>query len=143
MKSKTPATATALTIACAVLSGSVYANPTEVSDGILIDTRSRKTLYTFDADDPATGKSVCTGTCEALWPPFIADESLKPTGHYATSKRASGGAQWTFKGKPLYFFVVDRKVGSRLGDNIENVWHVVDPTRPPRFTPASADTESY
>ncbi len=46
--------------------------------------------------------------------------------------------QWTVKGKPLYFFAGDTKVGDRNGDGSGGVWHVVAQTNKPVEKQAAA-----
>ena len=44
-----------------------------------------------------------------------------------TVARDDGGKQWAYKGKPLYFWMDDKKPGDVEGDNRGNVWHVALP----------------
>lgn len=46
--------------------------------------------------------------------------------------------QWTVKGKPLYFFAGDTKVGDRNGDGSGGVWHVVAQANKPVEKQAAA-----
>ncbi len=82
------------------------------------------TLYTFDKDVAGSGKSVCNGPCAGNWPPLLAEASDKPTGDWSLVTRDDGKKQWAFKGKPLYFWIKDQKMGDRTGDGVNNVWHV-------------------
>jgi predicted lipoprotein with Yx(FWY)xxD motif len=80
------------------------------------------TVYTFDKDTP--GKSACYGDCAAAWPP-VAATSMPAGADFGVISREDGGKQAAYKGKPLYFFAGDRRVGDTNGDNVQNVWHVV------------------
>ena len=108
--------------AIAIVSLAVHANPTQVSNGMMI-SKDGKTLYTFDKD--AAGKSNCNGGCAAAWPPFIVANSALAGGDFSVTKRDDGASQWAYKGKPLYFFAGDAKAGDANGDNEGGVWHVI------------------
>lgn len=82
------------------------------------------TLYTFDKDQAASGKSMCSGKCAENWPPFYAAEGDKANGDFSIVTRDDGQRQWAYKGKPLYYWSKDMKAGDRTGDNYNNVWHV-------------------
>jgi predicted lipoprotein with Yx(FWY)xxD motif len=91
-------------------------------------------LYAFTKDP--RGRSVCTGACAAAWPPYIV--RAKPsagigasTKLLGTTRRADGKLQATYAGKPLYFYVGDRKPGQILCQNVREyggLWLVVRPT---------------
>ena len=81
------------------------------------------TLYTYDKDT-APGKSACVGDCVKGWPPLVAPADAKPVGNWSIITRDDGSKQWALKGKPLYTFVKDAKVGDNKGQNIEEVWHM-------------------
>ena len=88
---------------------------------------SGMTLYVFDRDVAASGKSACNGPCAALWPPLVAGSDATPFGQYTVVARDDGVKQWAYKGKPLYLWSKDQKRGDRSGDNFNNVWHVATP----------------
>lgn len=89
------------------------------------------TVYTYSKD--TAGKSTCTGTCAANWPPYTvaAGTTLNlqagVTGAIATAARADGSMQVTYKGMPLYFYVKDAKPGDVNGQAVGGVWYVVKP----------------
>jgi predicted lipoprotein with Yx(FWY)xxD motif len=85
------------------------------------------TLYVFDRDVAASGKSVCNGQCATNWPPLLAGSDSTPFGQYTIVTRDDGARQWAYKGKPLYSWVKDQKPGDRTGDNVNNTWHVATP----------------
>jgi predicted lipoprotein with Yx(FWY)xxD motif len=78
---------------------------------ILFDGRGFA-LYSFARD--GAGRSACSGPCAAAWPPYVVgarahagrgvDGSL-----LGTTRRRGGGLQVTYDGKPLYYYVGDRK----------------------------------
>lgn len=92
----------------------------------LIDKNSIA-LYIFDKDTP--GKSNCSDTCLDNWPIF---ESPNPPpenleGEIGIIKSTNGKYMYTYKGKPLYYYVQDKAPGDTKGDGIGNVWHLVKP----------------
>ncbi|WP_051620548.1 plastocyanin/azurin family copper-binding protein [Paenibacillus sp. UNC451MF] len=101
-------------------------------DGIgnyLVDSTGR-TLYLFTKD--SKDKSVCYGTCETNWPVFYSEyisaiDELK-AGDFGTIVREDGTKQTTYKGMPLYYFAKDVKAGDRLGQGVNNVWYLVNPS---------------
>jgi predicted lipoprotein with Yx(FWY)xxD motif len=103
-----------------LLHGVATAQPI-VREGVLADPDGR-TLYIFDKDTP--GKSNCSGGCLVAWPAFVAKDGAQATGDF-TLLEANGVKQWAVKGKPLYYFAGDTKVGERNGENSGGVWHTV------------------
>ena len=100
--------------------------PIKAADGMMVNT-SGMTLYTFDMDAAGSGKSKCNGPCVALWPPVMAAADTKAEGDLSVITRDDGTKQVAYKGKPLYLYKGDAKVGDRTGDNFKDVWHVVKP----------------
>ena len=100
---------------------------------ILFDGRGF-VLYGFTRDP--RGKSVCTGRCAAKWPPYIVKSRPRPGAGVAvarlgTVKRAAGSLQATYAGRPLYYYVGDKKPGQILCQNVTEfggVWRVLRPT---------------
>jgi predicted lipoprotein with Yx(FWY)xxD motif len=88
---------------------------------VLTDAAGR-TVYTFDKD--TAGKSNCSGGCLTVWPAFAAKAGAKAEGDFGVIE-AGGARQWSFKGKPLYYYASDAKAGDQLGDGMGGVWHVV------------------
>ena len=100
---------------------------------ILFDGRGF-VLYAFTKDP--RGRSVCTGACAAAWPPYLV-RSTPAAGSGAnakllgTTRRADGRLQATYAGRPLYFYVRDRKPGQILCQNVREyggLWLVVRPS---------------
>lgn len=91
---------------------------------VLADSRGH-TLYVFD-------QGVCSGSCAALWPPFLTSGApVALTGVkkslVGTMKRSDGKLQVTFAHRPLYFFARDTKAGQVNGLAIPH-WSAVSPT---------------
>ena len=102
----------------------------------LVDSRG-DALYTPDQE--ASGKILCTGSCESIWMPLMATGSMQPTasadvtGKVGTVKRPDGSEQVTLNGAPLYTFAEDGGPGNVTGDGVSDqfdgqsfTWHVVD-----------------
>jgi predicted lipoprotein with Yx(FWY)xxD motif len=108
--------------------GTLAAGPSDYGQ-VLFDGRGY-VLYAFTHD--AKGKSLCTGACAAAWPPYLAKSPRAGTGAKAslvgTTRRADGSVQVTYAGRPLYYYVGDRKPGQILCQNVEEyggLWLVV------------------
>ncbi|QYY31343.1 MULTISPECIES: COG4315 family predicted lipoprotein [Cupriavidus] len=109
------------------MSGAGSMPPTvKVTDGVLTDPQGL-TLYTFDRDTKDSGKSACNGMCANNWPPLMAAPNTSASGSYTIITREDGSKQWAYRGMPLYRFAKDAKAGDRMGDNLNNVWHVAKP----------------
>jgi predicted lipoprotein with Yx(FWY)xxD motif len=112
---------------CTWISGMRGTVPVRVENGSMVNPDGM-TLYVFDRDRAAgSGRSVCLGQCAANWPPLAAAEDASQSGDYGIIVRDDGKKQWTYKGRPLYLWVKDRKPGDRTGDNLNKVWHVAKP----------------
>ncbi|WP_313952910.1 hypothetical protein [Accumulibacter sp.] len=107
------------------LSGTAAAQsaPAKLEGGVLVGPNGM-TLYVFDKDPAAGGKSVCNGGCAANWPPLAAAGDAMAAGDYVVITRDDGSKQWAFKGKPLYYWAKDQKPGDKTGDGFNSVWHV-------------------
>jgi predicted lipoprotein with Yx(FWY)xxD motif len=93
------------------------------TNGVLTDAKGM-TLYTFDNDKEAN-KSACTGNCANVWPALKAEASDKDTGDWKVITRDDGSKQWAFKGKPVYYFGMDKAAGDKTGEGRGNgAWHV-------------------
>jgi predicted lipoprotein with Yx(FWY)xxD motif len=84
---------------------------------VLADAHGR-TLYVFDLD--ARGRSSCSGTCAATWPPLLTTGTPValagvPANRLATAKRGDGRLQVTFLGRPLYLHAADGLAGQVTG----------------------------
>lgn len=97
---------------------------------ILFDGRGFA-LYAFTKDPK--GRSVCSGACAAAWPPFIVPKRATAGAGVAdallgATRRSDGKLQVTYAGKPLYYYIGDRKPGQVLCQNVPEfggIWRVV------------------
>ena len=90
--------------------------------GMLQDAKGM-TLYTWDNDKEAN-KSSCNGMCLMNWPALKADAAAKDMGDWKVITRDDGSKQWAYKGKPLYYFVMDSAAGDQKGEGRGMVWHM-------------------
>jgi predicted lipoprotein with Yx(FWY)xxD motif len=91
-------------------------------------------LYAFTRD--ARRRSNCSSACAAAWPPYIV--SARPRAGagtraalLGTTRRADGKLQATYAGRPLYYYVGDRRPRQILCQNVlefGGLWLVVRPT---------------
>jgi predicted lipoprotein with Yx(FWY)xxD motif len=90
-------------------------------------------LYAFTKD--GKGRSKCSGACAKAWPPYIVKSRPRARAGVkasllGTTKRADGRLQATYGGRPLYYYVGDRKPGQVLCQNVNEfggLWLVVRP----------------
>ena len=110
---------------CASVATLTHAEPAaKMANGMWVNT-SGMTLYTFDRDVAASGKSGCNGPCAALWPPAVAVADAKAEGDFTIVVRDDGARQWAYKGRPVYTYSGDKKAGETTGDNLKDSWHVI------------------
>ena len=86
-------------------------------------------LYTKDTENVSN----CYDACAVNWPPYFpsGNESYNLgsdiAGQITTITRNDGTKQLSYNGKPLYFWKNDLKPGDTTGQNVGNVWFVVQP----------------
>ena len=97
----------------------------KVTNRIITDGKGM-TLDTWDKDKEAN-KSACEGNCIMTWPALTAGGADKDMGECKVITRSDGSKQWAYKGKPLYYFVMDKAAGDQVGEGKGMVWHVAKP----------------
>ena len=103
---------------------------------VLFDGRGRA-LYSFTRD--RGGRSQCYGPCAKAWPVYFAKgRSLAGKGVrqalIGATRRRDGQRQITYNGRPLYYYVGDKKPGQILCQNVAEfggTWLVVRPNGQP------------
>jgi len=96
---------------------------------ILVD-QDGKTLYLFEAD--SKNKSNCSGGCLNLWPPVMANGKATAGNGVSAGMvgTATGSAQVTYAGHPLYWFSGDTKAGDTNGQGLDDFggeWYAISP----------------
>ena len=112
--------------------GTVLVKPSRFGE-ILFDGRGY-VLYAFTRDP--RGKSVCRGACTRAWPPFVIRSRPRAgagaaAARLGTTKRRDGSLQVTYAGRPLYYYVGDRRPGQILCQNATEfggTWLVLRPS---------------
>ena len=94
----------------------------KIASGMLTDAKGMS-LYTFD-NDKEPNKSACAGNCLNNWPVLKAEASDKDMGDWKVVTRDDGAKQWAYKGKPLYYFAMDKAPGDKVGEGRGMVWHL-------------------
>ncbi len=83
---------------------------------ILFDGRGF-VLYAFTRDP--RGVSKCAGACAAAWPPYRARGALRAgKGTRASKLGRTRSGQVTYAGRPLYYYVGDRRPGQILCQDV-------------------------
>jgi predicted lipoprotein with Yx(FWY)xxD motif len=105
-------------------------------DGTYLTDASGRALYMWVGDDP--GKSNCSSDCARAWPPVVTASASAPRAsgdarpaNLGTITRSDGAKQVTYKGHPLYYFVVDSGPGTTKGQGSSSFgarWWLVAPS---------------
>lgn len=109
-------------IAALVATLAIAGATTASAAGMLTDAKGM-TLYTFDKD--TGGKPSCYKDCAAKWPPYMGKKGDAMKKDWALVDRTDGTMQWTYDGKPLYFFAGDKAKGDMKGDGMGGKWHII------------------
>ena len=95
--------------------------------GVVLTAPNGMTLYVY-LNDREPGRSVCTGACEANWPPFRpAADAPTPQDPLAWITRLDKSKQYAYKGKPLYYCKTDKKPGDVTGHKFRDFWLAAQP----------------
>lgn len=101
------------------VNNAVVLTKTDPSLGQYLTDPSGRALYFYNAD--TQGVSNCTGSCLANWPAYQDKGSTSnlPSGISTIKRTDNGQIQYTYNGKPLYYFVSDN--GTQVtGNGVEN-----------------------
>ena len=106
------------TPASAASAPTVTIKTTTGRDGTYLTDLSGRALYMWVGDDH--DRSNCSGECAVAWPPLVTRGAPKASGgaqsaYLGTITRSDGGRQVTYRGHPLYYFVVDFGPGTTKG----------------------------
>jgi len=131
-------TSSATTPTSTTTSSSEAESPSAVADatvqladsdlGQILVASDGMTLYLFEVDEGDT--STCYDDCAATWPALVDDAPTAGDGVdeslLGTTERDDGDVQVTYAGHPLYFYAPDEAPGDTLGQEVGDVWYVVD-----------------
>ena len=99
---------------------------------VLFDGRGYA-LYAFTYDRKS--RSRCYGACAKAWPPYLAKKPKAGPGAkqslLGTIRRADGSIQVTYDGRPLYYYVGDKRAGQILCQDVFEYggrWLIVRPS---------------
>jgi predicted lipoprotein with Yx(FWY)xxD motif len=103
---------------------------------VLFDGGGRA-LYSFARDRGA--HSSCFGACAKAWPPLLTKGAPRAGAGVTrallgTTRRADGGVQVTYAGRPLYYFEGDTRPGQITCQNVSEfggLWLIVRPSGKP------------
>lgn len=119
------------TIAFMTSAASAQMAPAKIGDtskGKALVNDKGMTLYVFDKDKDAQGKSACNGTCAENWPALLASDTDKASGDWSVIARDDGKKMWAYKGRPVYTWKNDKAPGDTDGDGkLNGAWHVAAP----------------
>jgi predicted lipoprotein with Yx(FWY)xxD motif len=80
------------------------------------------TLYSLSVE--RKGHFICTtSACLKLWKPLVVAKGTVPTGvaHLSVVKRPDGRSEVAYRGRPLYTFGLDKRVGDVKGNGFKDV----------------------
>ena len=104
---------------------------TSSAGNIVVDAKGMS-VYFFTKDVKDSGTSACTAACLTAWPPLTTTSATPKvegvTGTVGTITTPEGAKQVTLNGLPLYYYAQDKKPGDILGQGVNNVWYLADPT---------------
>jgi predicted lipoprotein with Yx(FWY)xxD motif len=113
----------------ATVPASIMVGKNDTLGSFLVDDKNM-TLYLFTKDTPNT--SNCYEKCATAWPPLLTKGApVVGTGvdgsKIGTTTRKDGSEQVTYNGWPLYYYIKDAKAGDVVGQNVGEVWFVINP----------------
>ncbi|CAA9531245.1 MAG: hypothetical protein AVDCRST_MAG79-941 [uncultured Thermoleophilia bacterium] len=103
------------------------------SYGRIVVDRKGLTLYAFTRD--GRGRSRCYGACARAWPPLLTEQRPRAGrgvrgALLGTTGRRDGTRQVTYRGRPLYYYVRERRPGQIFCQNVVGfggTWLLVSP----------------
>ena len=113
------------TLALAESHGNALVHSREFRGQVYMMYQNHMSLYFYDKD--GVNISNCYGECEKQWSAATLPADSKMPENYRLFERKDGTMQIAFKGKPLYLYSGDKKVGDINGDGAEGVWRLAKP----------------
>ncbi len=123
-RSKAPVPSGALT---AQINNDIVLTKSDKAKGNFLTGPKGMTLYFFDKD--TANVSNCYTDCATVWPAYLQETAATSTlpADFSTAKRTDGTTQYTYKGRPLYYYEKDSQPGDINGDGVGEIWHLVKP----------------
>jgi predicted lipoprotein with Yx(FWY)xxD motif len=90
----------------------------EAAGQVLVDDRGMA-LYAFSGDVDSDQTKCAAGPCAHRFIPFEAPQAALPIGDFSTMTRRDGIQQWAYKGKPLYTYDGDVRLGDANGKGVD------------------------
>ncbi|XAS67109.1 hypothetical protein V3C33_16890 [Micrococcaceae bacterium Sec5.7] len=113
----------------------------ETTLGDIVVNGKGMSVYVFDKDVKGSGKSACTGACQAIWSAVTTSTDTPVvegvSGKAGVITTEAGTKQVTLNGMPLYLFSKDAAPGDVKGQGVNKIWWVTTPTGEKVSTPAS------
>ncbi len=113
-----------------LISRPLVSTRTDETFGNYLVGKGGMTLYVYVGDRLGAAPS-CYDECLEHWTPFLSDganleESEDPlVGNLRLTTRRDGSVQYTYLGKPLYYFETDEKPGDMTGRGLNGLWSIV------------------
>ncbi len=118
----------------------VLTTKTDPAIGQYLADPTGKALYTYGGD--TSNASNCTGSCLSAWPAYTATVTANlPSGVGAITRTDNGQKQYTYNGKPLYYFVSD-PAGQVTGNGVSD-FTVAKPAAASSTGSSSSNGNSY
>lgn len=92
---------------------------------VFIMNEKHMSLYFYSKD--TNGVSKCNGSCAKAWSPALMPAGTQMPESYSLIRRDDGAMQIAFKGRPLYLYAKDRKIGDIKGDGAQGLWVLARP----------------
>jgi len=97
----------------------------QLNGSVFMMNQQHMTLYVHDLDGQS--QSACDGACAETWPPALLPAGTAMPENYALFQRTDGTMQIAYKGRPLYLYSGDTRIGQTNGDGVGGVWQVSRP----------------
>ena len=114
---------TTMTRSALVLAAFMFSAAGGAQAAEMLAAKNGMTLYIFDKDKG--DQSSCYGDCAVNWPPYVGTADEKMPKDWKLVALTDNTMQWTYDGKPLYFFKGDKMKDDAAGDGKGGVWHVI------------------
>jgi predicted lipoprotein with Yx(FWY)xxD motif len=138
-KATAPTTSSSTQSNTSSVNNAVLTTKTSATLGKYLAAPNGNALYTYAND--TTGVSNCTGSCLSAWPAYQDTGSTTnlPQGVGTIKRTDNGQTQYTYNGKPLYFFASDPQ-GQVTGNGVSSFSVATPAASAPQTTTTSPTT---